>query len=301
MKHQLVDRFKEDPADIKQTFMDISIQLHCCRYWMLSEWEFTNMAFPFWRLYHNSISGASVYYKDIRTFLIPEKIIIIPPNTSFSTSLVCEPENADAERIVGKRIGSLPEVGELAAKRMVDHLFIHFNLGQSHDNILPGIYEFSISDLSSSLLNEIKTNCIRNGADYSFHAGLPVHMLILHLLNQIPEDKWKLYNTDKRVTKAHNFIEKNINQKLSNKSLAERSNMAVNSFARLFRENTGLSVQQYVQRKRIDKSLMLLHHSNKSIDEIASECGFIDRHHFSKVFKQVMKMPPVFYRRRLTI
>ncbi len=300
MKNGIADNFKEDPSDIKQSFADINIQLHCCRYWMLSEWECTNMAFPFWRLYHNSISGASVYYKDICTNLITDKIIIIPPNTSFSTSLACRPEDSAKERIAGKRISSLAEIEELADKHMVDHLFIHFNLGLSYDSIHPGVYEFPVTGFTSSMLQEIKNNSINNSVNYNFHAGLPVQILILYLLKQIPDDKWKSRNMDKRVIKAYDFIENNINQKLSNKALAEKANMAVNSFARLFKENAGVTIQQYAQKKKIDKSLVLLHHSNKSIDEIANECGFIDRHHFSKVFKQVMKMPPVFYRQRLT-
>ncbi|MBN2812689.1 MAG: helix-turn-helix transcriptional regulator [Bacteroidales bacterium] len=300
MKQELVRNVKEDPADIRQYFSEINIKLHCCRYWMLSEWECSDMAFPFWRLYHNSISGASVYYKGVQTDLTADRIIIIPPNTAFSTSLSCKPDERHKESIRGKRITNLSAVDTLPDKQMVDHLFVHFNLGLSYDSMQPGVYALPVNPFILSLLQKIKSNTVINPVNYNFFAGLPVHTLIMLLLDQIGYESWQLYKMDKRVLKAHDYIERCIDQKLTNNMFAERYHMAVNSYARLFKENAGVSIQQYIQKKRIEKSLMLLHHSDKSIEEIASACGFVDRQHFSKVFKQVMKMPPVFYRRRLT-
>lgn len=300
MKQETVRNVKEDPSDIRQYFSEIKITLHCCRYWMLSEWECSDMAFPFWRLYHNSIPGASVYYQGVRTDLTADRIIVIPPNTAFSTSLACKPGERPADSIRGKRITSLPAVDTLADKHMVDHLFVHFNLGLSYDSLQPGVYAFPVDPFVFALLQKIKSNTITNPVHYNFLTGLPVHALIMVLLDQVGAGRWRLGKMDKRVLKAHDYIEHCIDQKLTNNMLAEKYHMAVNSFARLFKENAGVSIQQYIQKKRIEKSLMLLHHSDKSIEEIASACGFVDRQHFSKVFKQVMKMPPVFYRRRLT-
>jgi AraC-like DNA-binding protein len=298
MKHELSQNLKEDPSDIRQSFSDLNIRLHCCRYWSLSEWDCTNMAIPFWRLYHNSISGASIKYKNTRIELTADKIVIIPPETPFSTCLASGKNNPEIERIAGSKMNYLSEIDELKKKNMVDHLFIHFNLRQNHDSIQPGIYEFPVTDFTSNLLHEIKLNSINAQMNYDFHLCLPIHILIFYYLSKIDDEKWQIRIIDRRVVRTSQFIEDNISGKISNKSLSEVSNMATNSFARLFKENTGMSVQQFIRKKRIEKSLILLHHSNKSIEEIAEECGFIDRHHFSKVFRVVMKIPPVSYKRR---
>jgi AraC-like DNA-binding protein len=300
MREELSNSMKVDPSDIKQSFTEINIKLHCYRYWMLSEWECANMAFPFWRLYHNTIEGASLKYRGITTGLTQDKVLIIPPDTSFSTSLKGISGDAFKESIIGKRISNIEEIADLEKKGMVDHLFIHFNLGIPFDSIQPEIYEFRVDGYIAKLLDRIKENniCVSNA--YDLIECATINCLILSLLSKIPKGRWESSYLDKRILKTINFIENNIKEKLTNNKLADMINMAANSFARLFKENTAISLQQYIQKRRIEKALMMLHHSIMSIEEIASECGFFDRHHFSKVFKQVMKMSPVFYKRHLT-
>ena len=62
------------------------------------------MAFPFWRLYYNTFGNASVTYEG--KTITPDKIklLIIPPDTSFSTRLKSDPDQSFRESIVGKRI-----------------------------------------------------------------------------------------------------------------------------------------------------------------------------------------------------
>jgi len=77
--------------------------------------------------------------------------------------------------------------------------------------------------------------------------------------------------------------------------------MSANSFARLFKNQTGLSPQKYLTKARIENSCSMLHHSPLSINEIAEICGFSDRYYFTKVFNSVMKVPPAQYRKQLLI
>lgn len=296
MGNVILERLKYDPSDIKQTFPEINIHLHCCRYWVLKEWDCSKMAFPFWRLYYNSIGNASVNYKGITTKLTSDKILIIPPNTSYSSSLKgCSGGNIN-ESIVGKKITSLNQLND---NNISDHLFIHFNLGKSFDLLEPGVYTFSVNG-KESLLEEIKRYCIEGENQFNFPTCAVINSLILILLKEIPLNNWNISKLDNRVANAVYYIETHLEEQLSNQTLANMANMVTNSFARLFRENTGLSIQQYIKKKRIDKALILLHHSVISIDDMASQCGFSDRFHFSKVFKELMGMSPVAYRKQLT-
>lgn len=298
MSGEVSDKLKYDPSDIRQFFPDIQIRLHCCRYWMLKEWECINMAFPFWRLYYNTVGSASIEYKGVITHLDSDHILIIPPNTSFSSSLKGRKGSDLKESIVGKKIEREDEVFEIVNNATTDHLFIHFNLGMPYDLIEPCIYTFGAQG-KMELITEIKKFCIAGKNTFDFSICATINCLVLGLLTEIPQEKWKTPKLDKRVINALNFIDKHFGERLTNKMFSDKANMVENSFARLFRENTGTSIQQYIKKKRVDKALIMLHHSNAGIEEIASNCGFSDRFHFSKVFKERMGISPVSYKKQL--
>ena len=88
---------------------------------------------------------------------------------------------------------------------------------------------------------------------------------------------------------------------MTNEQLANRTNMATNSFARLFKSIIGVASQQYILRLKVQAACNLMHHTNKSLDEISFECGFSDRHHFSKIFKKVQKINPSDYKKQQKI
>jgi len=78
--------------------------------------------------------------------------------------------------------------------------------------------------------------------------------------------------------------------------LAHNACMATNAFARLFLHNTGYPPHRYILRRRLEKACVLLHHSTRTIDTIARECGFCDRYYFSKAFKKETGRSPAAYR-----
>jgi AraC-like DNA-binding protein len=289
---------KVDPSGVKQHFSDIGIKLHCCRYWKLSEWEFNNLSFPFWRLYYNSIEGAKVNFKNKVVDLTADKVVLIPPYTSFSTSL----KQINSESLSGNRIVSFEELSNLKEMGMVDHLFIHFNLGFQYDHLFPGIFEFEVDDQTLSLLNEIRFSIIEQYTVLPFSLMIKIYSLILMHVSKIPAESWKERTTDYRVLKVIDFIDMYFKESLSNEVLSEKAAMSPNSFLRLFKGTTGFTLQQYVQNKRIEKAILMMHHNQEAaIEQIAEKCGFNDRHHFSKVFKRIVKVAPAHYRKMQTI
>jgi AraC-like DNA-binding protein len=297
------DRFKYDPSDFRQTFSDINIQLHCCRYWMIYEWSFFNLASPFWRLYYNTIGDSSVLYNGVATPLAADTIVIIPPNTPFSTRLEGEVLPDNRERVVRKAISSFEALNHDQAQPVnaSDQLFIHFNLGNPYDLPGPGIYTFPVSENRLAILTQIKSFCMQDKNWFDFRVTSAVKQLLFGLLNDFPTDKWTIPKLDGRVAAAISYIEEHVGDKLSNLLFSDQANMVENAFARLFRENTGLSIRQYIKKKRVEKALILMHHSNVSMEEIALQCGFSDRFHFSKVFKERMGFSPVSYKKQLII
>jgi transcriptional regulator GlxA family with amidase domain len=85
---------------------------------------------------------------------------------------------------------------------------------------------------------------------------------------------------------------------LSNPFLAARAGLPVERFIRAFRTHTGRTPAAYVAAARIRRAGEALALTDKSIDQIAIECGFPNRHYFTRVFARQMGCGPAEFRDR---
>jgi len=299
MMNTISDKIKADPSEVRQEFSNINIKLLCCRYWILQTWQCFDLSVPFWRIYHNSTDGAQIHFKGQTTYLNEQTIVIIPPNTSFSTSIGNTNINGKHESIIGRKVEERDTISNSIQNR-VDHLFIHFSLGFPLDFAQTGIFTVSCTSELGDLIEKIKISCIED-THFDLLECFRIKQLINSCLLNIEENIWNVAAIDQRILVAMRTIERNFNQGISNAVLANTANMAVNSFSRLFKTNTGFSVQQYIAKTKIEFACNLMHHSHQTMDEIAYSCGFYDRHHFSKTFKRQMKVNPSYYFKNLMI
>lgn len=286
---------KGDPSDILQIFPAITPELLCCRYWCIKEWEFNTLSYPYWRIYRNDRKGGVVIHNEKEYPLTPDKILMIAPNTNYSTRLFNRTPPPNGYMFKGNKADVNTEKNKLGD--YVLHLFIHFKLGVLYDNVKPGVFEFDVTPALKEKIDTITNHLLEDHMRFSFHVALNIQSLIIELLSQIKEEQREKVTTDFRILDTLNYIEDNLESSLNNKVLAERARLATNAFNRLFRKETRLSPQTYVRKKRIDKSCVLLHHTNLSIEAVANTCGFVDRYHFSRVFKQITGGSPALYRK----
>jgi AraC family transcriptional regulator len=102
----------------------------------------------------------------------------------------------------------------------------------------------------------------------------------------------------KRIRKVLIYIDENINEELSLEKLAEIATYSSFHFHRIFRGIIGETLQEYINRNRMEKSAMLLsHHKNKSLEEVFSEVGFKSNSAFSKTFKKFFGVSPSVFRK----
>ncbi|QTF06929.1 HTH-type transcriptional activator RhaR [Brenneria izadpanahii] len=66
----------------------------------------------------------------------------------------------------------------------------------------------------------------------------------------------------------------------------------------LFREQTGMTIGQYLRQLRICQAKYLLRHNDMLISEIAVRCGFEDSNYFSVVFTKETGMTPRLWRQQ---
>ena len=67
----------------------------------------------------------------------------------------------------------------------------------------------------------------------------------------------------------------------------------------LFRTECGCTLTEYVTRERIDRGIYLLQRTEKSVQEIAAECGIQDANYFIKLFKKLTGLTPGRYREQM--
>lgn len=80
-------------------------------------------------------------------------------------------------------------------------------------------------------------------------------------------------------------------------SLSAQANMHSSSLIRLFKEQTGMTPMQFVNRTRLMAAKRLLLYSNKSIKEIALETGFGEQQSFVRNLRQDTGLTPSDFRR----
>jgi AraC-like DNA-binding protein len=290
-----------DPSTHQQTFEKLKINILCCRYWWLEDWQSQEMTFPYWRLYWNKNYGANVFYKQ-NVELGPDKIIIIPPFTPFSTGIINRTnEKPGVYNLKGGWIRNKDEESEYLKEGKILHFFIHFNLGFPYDNYPTDLYSFDVNPEILNNLNILLNFILNNGSDFSIDASLNIYNLIISVVSKLPGKFWQKKIIDSRIREIIDYIGRNPAIPDENKELAEKVKMAANSFARLFKENIGITPHAYINQIRIDKACDLLHHTNNSLERIAELCGFFDRYHLSKSFKKTMHVSPAEYRKGLFI
>ena len=286
-----------DPSPNAQSFVDVHMKVLCCRYWLLDFWDCHDMVFPFWRIYWNRNPGGVLTHMNEKTEMTPENVYIIAPFTSFSSRFVKKSIYSKGIHVSGRHLVSTDNEVELESESLI-HFFIHFNLGVPFDNVFPGIFKIKISDVLREKLEYLTNQLKTNNETFKITSSLKIQSFIMDVLTNIGPELWKSFNIDPRILKIIRFIENNLDKKNNNATLANVIHMAPNSFSRLFRENTGISPHQFLQKRKVAYACELFEHSNKTIEEMSLLLGFSDRYHFTRVFTSVTGIPPGLYRSR---
>jgi AraC family L-rhamnose operon regulatory protein RhaS len=103
--------------------------------------------------------------------------------------------------------------------------------------------------------------------------------------------------TDRRVAKAVEYIEKNFREKITVDELAHAAAMSKRSFYRLFRQTLGLTPNAHLKQVRLTQASEKLRLTEDTITEICYDCGFMDSNFFSREFRRTHGVSPTYYRR----
>ena len=88
-----------------------------------------------------------------------------------------------------------------------------------------------------------------------------------------------------------------LDEELKRTDLAAMIYLHPDYLSHVFKDETGMSLSEYITRKRIDYAMMLLEKTNRSVSAIAAKCGYASLAYFTKTFKRIIGMSPKEYRK----
>ncbi len=92
-------------------------------------------------------------------------------------------------------------------------------------------------------------------------------------------------NRDKRLNKVLSYINQHLATDMTNTQLAQLAFLSITQFKKVFKENLGVTTQQYITQQRMDKAKTLLTHTDTPIAIIAEQVGYQSPSAFSRKFK----------------
>ena len=154
-----------------------------------------------------------------------------------------------------------------------------------------GVHPIHLDAISSSFAHRIEvlpsTKACQDLMSEMFHA-------YCRLVN-----KHSGKNYSPLIQKAVIFIESDLSADLSLKNLSSLLNISASYLSTLFKKETGITITEYVNRKRIRHAAHLLATTHLQVQSIALHCGIPDVNYFSKLFKKHLGRSPKDYRSEL--
>lgn len=94
------------------------------------------------------------------------------------------------------------------------------------------------------------------------------------------------------------YVKNNLSRKITLSDIAWKLHCSTVTLTEHFKKEYGMTIMEYVMKKRMEKARRLLNNSELSIREVAEECGFVDDEYFSRCFKESHGASPVAWRKK---
>jgi transcriptional regulator GlxA family with amidase domain len=101
---------------------------------------------------------------------------------------------------------------------------------------------------------------------------------------------------DDLIGEAQDYIEKNLNEKISFEELASKLAISRRNFDRRFVKAVGNTPVEYLQRVKVEVAKKALEKGRKTIFEVMDEVGYSDDKAFREVFKKITGLSPLDYK-----
>lgn len=126
-----------------------------------------------------------------------------------------------------------------------------------------------------------------------------LYILLSKIIGETRDESGKPKNA--YVTTGLEYMANFYNAQFGIAEIAEQVGVSARHFARLFNQEMGMTVQEYLGILRIRKAKDLLHNSDMDITRIAHSLGFNTSQYFTTCFKRIEHITPTEYRRKVKV
>ncbi|PEB55506.1 AraC family transcriptional regulator [Bacillus pseudomycoides] len=95
---------------------------------------------------------------------------------------------------------------------------------------------------------------------------------------------------------AVTYIEEHLDEELTTERVASYSAISMYHFHRIFQSHLGMSITDYIRKRRLTHAAQALVMTDRSVLDIAVQYGFSSQEAFTRSFKRMFHLPPKKYR-----
>ena len=264
--------------------------------------KFTNME-PYYCMnhtfhWHNYLEiafvkhGKGIYYVENRTYEMNEGDIVVINNIEPHYMEVLPPINMVMPVVMFE-----PQL-VWSSENQFDYQYMEpfFERSSSFNNRIDSKSE--IGKKIFALLTEIEDEYVNKTMGYKLMIKAKLLHIITYLIRHYqdttknPESISSKNKRLEKLEKVFGFISTNYSQKIELNTLAELAYMSPNYFSAFFKQSTGFSPIEYLNKMRVTKSIEMLRKTDYSIAQIALDCGFNNLANFNKIFKHFTERTP---------
>jgi AraC-like DNA-binding protein len=231
---------------------------------------------PFWRLYVNDDDGATVAAPAGPVRLPAGSIVLLPAWGKFHGTCI----------------------------RPLRHFYVHFDpvgfAGEWCKECLDQPVILAADPLRDEAVTRLKAT-LSNTPMWRLRMQALLLECLAGLLDQLSPEAIERLNRQiagfDPVAPALRHIESFLHSRLPIAALAKVCGVSVDHFSRVFRARVGQTPTRYIQERRVAVAAERLIAGQDDITRIAADTGFANRYHFTRVFTNLMGVPPATYRR----
>ena len=161
----------------------------------------------------------------------------------------------------------------------------------------------SFYNRATELITNVAREYTQKNCGYELSINCDLSGIILLFFRNIPfasvnsEDNKKQSKQLSLLYKVDSYVNRNYSSRITLDDIASHSGYSTYYFSHFFKEATGQNFSDYLILFRLERAMYMINTSQKSLTDIAFDCGFNSIRSFNRAFQNYLKTTPSEYRK----
>lgn len=176
-----------------------------------------------------------------------------------------------------------------SGNKQVKYTSFNFTISENY-NIIDRIY------MPSVVTDEIRrilsiSNITRLSPSHLHKEKEKLACLLSYILLEL-QNILEFESSNKHIMEIIKYINSNITESISLSEVSKAVNLSKEYTASIFKKETGLTVNKYINERKLVMAKEMIAVGNMSLQEISENIGYENYGYFSRIFKKRFGMPP---------